>query len=184
MSDTPRTQKAYTLSYDNTGAVTRMEPIWDEMQALERELNAFHDELSKVMPSDYKDWWQNSKAEWPLVARVTIENLREREQSALEDLERLERELNEARDKIEATASLKIELGNRNSEICKLRSINAELRKASIDLLKSLPIVGCSELHHEKADQHTFMEDCPVLLRYKSAIYQMRITLAKSKNKP
>jgi len=39
MSDTPRTQKAYTLSRDDTGAVTRMEPIWDEMQALERELN-------------------------------------------------------------------------------------------------------------------------------------------------
>jgi hypothetical protein len=96
----------------------------------------------------------------------------------------LERELNEARDKIEATASLKVELGNRNSEICKLRSINAELRKASIDLLKSVPVVGCSELHHEKADQHTFMEDCPVLLRYKSAIDQMRITLAKAKNKP
>ena len=97
MSDTPRTQKAYALSLDDTGAVTRMEPIWDEMQALERELNAFHGELSKAMPSDYKDWWQNSKAEWPLVARVTIEHLREREQSALEDLERLERELNEAR---------------------------------------------------------------------------------------
>jgi predicted nucleic acid-binding Zn-ribbon protein len=68
-----------------------------ECEKLERELNAFHGELSKVMPSDYKDWWQNSKAEWPLVARLTIQNLREREQSALEDLERLERELNEAR---------------------------------------------------------------------------------------
>jgi len=96
----------------------------------------------------------------------------------------LERELNEVREKIEATSSLKVELGNRNSEICKLRSINAELRQVSIDLLKSLPIVGCSELHHEKADQHTFMEDCPVLFRYKSAIDQMRITLVKSKNKP
>jgi hypothetical protein len=98
MSDTPRTQKAYTLIYDNTGAVTRVEPIWDEMQVLERELNEAH-------------------------------------------------------------------------------AINAELRKASIDLLKSLPVVGCSELHHERLDQHTLMEDCPVLIRYESAIDQMRITL-------
>ena len=44
-------------------------------------------ELSKAMPHDFKDWWQNSKQEWPVVARLVIENLREREQSAWEALE-------------------------------------------------------------------------------------------------
>jgi hypothetical protein len=39
-------------------------------------------ELSAVMPAGYKDWWQNSKAEWPVVARLTIENLRKREEGA------------------------------------------------------------------------------------------------------
>jgi hypothetical protein len=133
MSDTPRTQKAYTLSRDDTGAVTRMEPIWDEMQALERELNAFHDELSKVMPSDYKDWWQNSKAEWPLVARVTIEHLREREQSALEDLERLERELNEAKEALAAELAMPTHLLDVHAianERDSLRAINEELEDA------------------------------------------------------
>jgi len=34
-------------------------------------------EISKVMPLDFKDWWQNSKEEWPLVARLSIQRLRE-----------------------------------------------------------------------------------------------------------
>ena len=41
-------------------------------------------ELSEVMPLDCKDWWQNSKLEWPMVARKTIESLREREKLAWE----------------------------------------------------------------------------------------------------
>jgi len=45
-------------------------------------LVAWETEISKVMPADYKDWWQNSKLEWPMVARMTIESLREREQLA------------------------------------------------------------------------------------------------------
>jgi hypothetical protein len=188
-------------------SVESLEKLGEKIIRLERELNAFHDELSKAMPSDYKDWWQNSKEEWPIVARLTIENLREREQSALEYSERLERELNDAkrelteagwthepgaprwkppvnremgklwnrlfeaererdeareklagkvhagavciasreyiegiereRDealaKIEATASLKVDLGNRNAEICKLRAINAESEKAIVE---------------------------------------------------
>ncbi len=44
------------------------------MTDLER-LQAYDEELSKVMPKDYKDWWQNSKDEWPLVARLVIEDL-------------------------------------------------------------------------------------------------------------
>ena len=45
----------------------------DTARELERELTAWHTELSKVMPPDFKDWWENSKAEWPLVARLVIE---------------------------------------------------------------------------------------------------------------
>jgi hypothetical protein len=45
------------------------------MTDLER-LQAYDEELSKVMPKDYKDWWQNSKDERPEVARWVIENLR------------------------------------------------------------------------------------------------------------
>lgn len=50
-------------------------------------LIAWETELSKVMPADYKDWWQNSKEEWPMVARMSIEGLRKREQLAWDMLE-------------------------------------------------------------------------------------------------
>lgn len=41
-------------------------------------LSAYDRELSAVMPADFKDWWQNSPDEWPIVARRVIEGLRER----------------------------------------------------------------------------------------------------------
>ena len=48
---------------------------------------AWEAELSKVFAPDYKDWWQNSKEEWPMIARMTIESLREREQLAWDMLD-------------------------------------------------------------------------------------------------
>jgi hypothetical protein len=45
------------------------------MTDLER-LQAYDEELSKEMPKDFKDWWQNSKEEWPLVARYVLEGRR------------------------------------------------------------------------------------------------------------
>jgi len=53
-----------------------------KLEKAEVELACWHSELSAVMPPDFKDWHQNSKAEWPLVARQVIENLREREKLA------------------------------------------------------------------------------------------------------
>ena len=55
------------------------------MTDLER-LKAYDDELSKVMPLDFKDWWQNSKDEWPQIAAAVITNLREREELAWQQL--------------------------------------------------------------------------------------------------
>ena len=57
-----------------------MELIATDPGAVADMLVAWETELSKVMPADYKDWWQNSKEEWPMVARMSIESLREREQ--------------------------------------------------------------------------------------------------------
>jgi len=56
------------------------------MTDLER-LKAYDDELSKVMPPDFKDWWQNSKDEWPQIAAAVITNLREREELAWQQVE-------------------------------------------------------------------------------------------------
>jgi len=78
-----------------------------ENAALRREVKRLWDydtRLTAVMPPDYKDWHENSKTEWPLVAALTIQNLREREDWALNALreaqakvERLERVRNAAR---------------------------------------------------------------------------------------
>jgi hypothetical protein len=63
-----------------------MEMIKTDPAAVADMLVSWETELSKVMPRDFKDWWQNSKTEWPLIARMTIESLREREQFALDKL--------------------------------------------------------------------------------------------------
>lgn len=52
-------------------------------------LNSYIHELNKVMPPDFKDWWDNSREEQPVVARMVIENLRTRERIAWKQLARL-----------------------------------------------------------------------------------------------
>jgi hypothetical protein len=44
--------------------------------AAEAKLAKWESELSRTMPADFKDWWQNSPDEWPEVARMVIEGLR------------------------------------------------------------------------------------------------------------
>ena len=46
------------------------------MTDLER-LKAYDEEISKEMPEDFKDWWENSPEEFPLVARLVLEGRRE-----------------------------------------------------------------------------------------------------------
>lgn len=58
------------------------EAIENELARLKR----YDEELSAVMPKDFKDWWQNSKGEWSIVARGVIESLREREELAWQPL--------------------------------------------------------------------------------------------------
>jgi hypothetical protein len=45
------------------------------------------------MPPDFKDWWQNSKDEWPEIAAAVITNLRQREEMAWEQVEFAYRQL-------------------------------------------------------------------------------------------
>ena len=40
-------------------------------------LRRYDEEISKEMPKDYKDWWENSKEEYPEVARLVLEGRRE-----------------------------------------------------------------------------------------------------------
>jgi hypothetical protein len=51
-------------------------------EALVTQVLNWEDQLSSVMPKDLKDWWKNSRDEWPLVAKLVIESLRDREEEA------------------------------------------------------------------------------------------------------
>jgi G3E family GTPase len=64
----------------------RLDDLLKIQSELER-LQRYDNQLSSVMPEDYKDWWQNSKEEWPIVAKGSIESLREREEQAWQQVE-------------------------------------------------------------------------------------------------
>jgi cephalosporin-C deacetylase-like acetyl esterase len=49
-------------------------------------LRRYDEELSKVMPKDFKDWWQGSKEEWPEIAASVIVERRRSEELAWEML--------------------------------------------------------------------------------------------------
>ena len=66
---------------------------------LER-LQAYDEELSKVMPKDYKDWWQNSKHEWPLVARLVIEDLEKDREWCYETIDIMSKKIEELESKL------------------------------------------------------------------------------------
>ena len=51
-----------------------------ENEALVKRLADYDTRLTEVMPEDFKDWHQNSKDEWPLIAAGTIKRLREEDE--------------------------------------------------------------------------------------------------------
>ena len=69
------------------------------MTDLER-LQAYDEELSKVMPKDYKDWWQNSKDECPLVARLVIEDLEKDREWCYETIGMMSKKIEELKEKL------------------------------------------------------------------------------------
>jgi hypothetical protein len=65
--------------------------------AAEAKLAKWESELSKVMPADFKDWWRNSRDEWPEVARMVIEGLRKNTELVEKAAEARVKELEEER---------------------------------------------------------------------------------------
>lgn len=66
-------------------------------RAAETKLAKWESELSKVMPQDFKDWWQNSREEWPEVASMVIEGLHKQVKLADRAAEARVKELEEER---------------------------------------------------------------------------------------
>lgn len=65
--------------------------------AAETKLAKWESELSKVMPADFKDWWQNSPDEWPEVARMVTEGLQKQVEMTDKAAEARVKELEEER---------------------------------------------------------------------------------------
>ena len=93
MTPTPRTDaewQSITASAPWDAAADQMANL---ARKLEREITQWQSELSKVMPPDFKDWWHNSKTEWPLVARLVIEGKNRNAELDSASCKELEREL-------------------------------------------------------------------------------------------
>jgi hypothetical protein len=70
------------------------------MTDLER-LKLYDEELSAVIPLDFKDWHQNSKDERPEVARWVIENLRKDREWCYEVMDKQALKIKELESEIE-----------------------------------------------------------------------------------
>ena len=70
------------------------------MTDLER-LKLYDEEISKEMPKDFKDFWENSKEEWPLVARLVLEGRRENLEWCYEVIDKQALKIKELEEEIE-----------------------------------------------------------------------------------
>lgn len=60
---------AYTLSKE-------LRRKQDEINILTQTLRKWEDELSTEMSPDFSDWWQNDRAEWPMLTTALIRSLK------------------------------------------------------------------------------------------------------------
>jgi len=70
------------------------------MTDLER-LKLYDEEISKEMPLDFKDWWENSKDELPLVTRLVLEGRRENLEWCYEVMDKQALKIKELEEEIE-----------------------------------------------------------------------------------
>ena len=64
-------------------------------------LKLYDEEISKEMPLDFKDFWENSKEEWPLVTRLVLEGSREQVEWCNEVMDKQAQKIKELEEQIE-----------------------------------------------------------------------------------
>jgi hypothetical protein len=158
MSDTPRTDKIENDWKESWDRSTGQKEMAGFARQLERELNEAKEAREETA-------WSNAE----LLHEVDqLESERDSLRAELTEalakiagkvhagavciasrkyIEGIEKERDEALAKIEATASLKVELGNRNAEICKLRD---ELNEANLSIEHLLMEDGLSKFYKQK----------------------------------
>lgn len=67
------------------GMINNLNLIKSELERLRR----YDEEISKEMPEDFKDFYQNSKEEWPLITRLTLEGRRKEIEWCYDVIEKL-----------------------------------------------------------------------------------------------
>jgi hypothetical protein len=72
----------------------------EKMTDLER-LKLYDEEISKEMPEDFKDWWENSKDEWPLVTRLVLEGRRENLEWCYDVIDKQTQKIKELEEEVE-----------------------------------------------------------------------------------
>lgn len=83
-----------TGDYIDLEQLAELAAVWGAEQSLDgKRLHDYDTRLSAVMPADFKDWHQNSKAEWPEIAAGVITNQREHIDFYIEDLKRKDAEI-------------------------------------------------------------------------------------------
>ena len=72
----------------------------EKMTDLER-LKLYDEEISKEMPLDFKDFWENSKDEWPLVTRLVLEGRRENLEWCYDVIDKQTQKIKELEEEVE-----------------------------------------------------------------------------------
>lgn len=80
-----------------------------ELRSVVKRLERYDQMLTEAMPEDYKDWHQNSREEWPLIASLTIKNLRNQNDWAHEELTKAHAEIERLRDTLMGRALAALE---------------------------------------------------------------------------
>lgn len=107
--------KSYSLSSGYAWHCHKAADLIEQQAAEIARLHDYDTRLSAVMPSDYKDWHEGSKREWPELAAESIKMWRDRANEAYVEIERLNADagekLKELNDYAAQVGSLKAELG-------------------------------------------------------------------------
>lgn len=110
-----------------------------ELDAERARVADYESRLSSVMPPDFKDWHQNARSEWPVVAALVIENLRARVAELERDFEMQTTRCIEREDRLAQAEVCIRDRERRNAELV------VALRDANASVQDALPNIGAWE---------------------------------------